>query len=352
MQPFRVAVAGVGRFGALHVRVWQEVGAEVVGIADPDRDRARQVAATHGIERRDADLGALLDGADVDAVVIASDEASHVPLVAQALAAGTHVFVEKPLALSSAEAWRLHDLALEVGREVFVGHISRFATPYRRLRRRLADGAVGDLSALRLRRDFSREWFHAFGDRVPPVWESAVHDVDLAVAMVGRPARRVHAVSASAAGDLAPGVVSALITFEGGVIATVETAWLVPPSAPATLAGALELDGTIAAEAEVLGTSGILRQRLISESLVEWTEGGASVPDLWLWPEESGQVAGALRAEVLHALDVFSGTATEREMPLIQACWGIEIVEAIEASLRDGMTVPLPAGRHEEVRRG
>ena len=182
------------------------------------------------------------------------------------------------------------------------GQISRFAAPYARMRQSLLAGRVGGLCALRLRRDFSRDWFLTFGDRVHPVWESCIHDIDLAVSFVRRPVQRVTAVQSEAAGDAAASVVSALLEFEGGVVATVESAWLVPGSAPRTLAGALALDGSIVAEAEVLGLEGVLRQRLVADNLVEWTNDGAFVPDLSLWPEEDGVVGGALRHEVDYAI--------------------------------------------------
>jgi predicted dehydrogenase len=218
-----------------------------------------------------------------------------------------------------------------------VGQISRFSSAVGRMRGRVDAGAIGTLCAIRLRRDFSRSWFLSFGDRVHPVWESCIHDIDLAVAFAGSPVRTVTAVQSTAAGDAAPSVVSAHLTFANGVIATIESAWLLPDAAPATLGdGPLALDGTIAAEAEVLGLRGVLKQRLISDALVEWTESGVAVPDLGLWPEEDGAVGGALRREIAYALAVFHGRRAPDVMPLEQACWGVEAAEAIVAALRSG----------------
>lgn len=338
----RVVVAGVGRFGTLHTRVWRELGAEVVGLCDVDETRLREVASDLGVQAVSVDLPGLLPRVRPDVVVVVSDESTHADLTVTALESGCHVFVEKPLALSSAEAWRVFAVAAAAGREVVAGQISRFAAPYVRMRQTLVDGHVGRLCALRLRRDFSRQWFLSFGDRVHPVWESCIHDIDLAVSIAGQPVQRVSAVAARAAEDEAPSVVSALLEFQGGVIATVESAWLVPDSAPRTLAGALALDGSIVAEAEVLGTEGILRQRLVADSLVEWTNTGAFVPDLSLWPEEDGTVGGALRREVAYAIDVFRGRRTPDRVPLQEVCWGVEAAEAVVASLAAGSPVDVP----------
>jgi predicted dehydrogenase len=338
----RIIVVGVGRFGALHARVWRELGANIVGLCDVDERRLEEVAHGLGVSAVSTDLAGLLPLVDADVVVVASDESTHAQLAVTALEAGCHVFVEKPLALSSADAWRVAAAAGTAAREVVAGQISRFAAPYLRMRQTLQAGRVGRLCSLRLRRDFSRQWFLSFGDRVHPVWESCIHDLDLAVSFAGRPVRRVTAVAARAAEDEQPSVVSALLEFQGGVIATVESAWLVPDSAPRTLAGALALDGSIVAEAEVLGTEGILRQRLVADNLVEWTSAGAFVPDLSLWPDEDGTVGGALRQEVAYAIDVFLGRRAPDRVPLEEVCWGVEAAEAVVASLAAGAPVDVP----------
>jgi predicted dehydrogenase len=334
-----VIVAGVGRFGELHARAWAEAGASLVGLADPSPDRLAAVAQAYGVPHTATSLAELLAAVRADVVVIASDEASHAALAVTALEAGCHVFVEKPLALSTVDARRVAAVAAARDRQVVVGQISRFSAAVSRMRRRVDAGAIGELCAVRLRRDFSRSWFLSFGDRVHPVWESCIHDIDLAVAFAGAPVRTVSAVQSQAAG---PSVVSAHLTFTTGVIATIESAWLLPPAAPATLDdGPLALDGAIAAEAEVLGLDGVLKQRLISDALVEWTSAGVAAPDLGLWPEEDGAVGGALRREIAYALGVFTGTREPDVMPLEQACWGVEAAEAIVTSLRTGAPVTL-----------
>ncbi|BCB88685.1 Gfo/Idh/MocA family protein [Phytohabitans suffuscus] len=338
-----VVIAGVGRFGMLHARVWREAGARVVGLADPDPERLAVAARTHEVARTDPDLAALLDRQSADIVVIASDEASHADLAVAALAAGSHVFVEKPLALSTVDAERIAATAAAHGRQVVAGQISRFAAPMARMRARIASGAIGTLCALRLRRDFSRAWYASFGDRVHPVWESCIHDIDLATSFTGRPVRRVMAMHAVAAGKARSSVVSALLEFDGGVIATIESAWLVPPGAPGTLdGGPLALDGAIVGEAEALGLDGVLRQRLVSDALVEWTGTGAQVPDMSLWPEEDGVIGGALRREIRYAIDVCAGHRPPDVMPLREACWGVAAAEAIVESLRTNSPVELP----------
>jgi len=258
-----------------------------------------------------------------------------------AIARGCDVFVEKPFALSREAAERTAAAAVAGGREVVVGQISRFAQPYRYLRSTLQEGLLGELWATRLRRDFSRAWFADFGDRVHPVWESCIHDIDLAVFLHGEAATQVYASESRAAGDAAPGVISAIVTFGSGATSTIESAWTVPARGPQSLAGLLALDGTIDGEAQVIGSLGTARQRLIGDALTVWTDELSLAPDLSLWPEEDGRVGGALRTEIAYAAAVFRRERPNTLMPLEQAVWGVAIAEAMVASARSGRPVSL-----------
>lgn len=339
--PLRIAVAGAGRFGELHLRAWREAGAEIAAVVDIDPARASEVAERWEIAHHGTALEAMLAEGGVDAVVVASEESSHTALTVTALQAGCDVFVEKPFALSREAAELTADTAASLGREVVVGQISRFAQPYRYLRGALSSGAIGSLWASRLRRDFSRAWFADFGDRVHPVWESCIHDIDLAVYFHGEPAVRVFAAESRAAGEAAPGVVTAIVEFGSGATSTIESAWAVPAGAPQSLAGLLALGGTIDGEAQLIGSLGTARQRLVSDALSVWTDGASLAPDLSLWPEEDGRIGGALRAEVAYAASVFRRERPNSVMPMEQAVWGVTIAEAVVESARSGIPVSL-----------
>lgn len=332
----RVVIAGAGRFGTLHGRTWGEAGAEVVGVVDADRGRATSVAERFGAPASGDDLCTVLDLVGANAVVIASDESTHTLLTDQAIAAGCHVFVEKPFALSGAEAARSIDAAEALGLQIIAGQISRFAQPYVYLKQAIASGRLGKLWTVRLRRDFSRGWLADFGARVHPVWESCIHDIDLAVFLTGERPERVFAVQTGLTASGVPSAVSALVEFGSGQTATIESAWSVPDRGPQSLAGALALEGTIAGEAEVIGAHGTVKQRLLSDAITEWGDAGVIAPDLSLWPEQYGRIGGALRAEIDHAIAVFSGTSINDLMPHQEALWGVQTAEALIRSLETG----------------
>jgi len=332
----RIAIAGAGRFGTLHARAWREAGAEIAAVVDADGARARGLAETYGTAQHGTDLGQVLADTPVDAVVVASDEASHSRLTDEAIAHGCHVFVEKPFSLDSAAAARSIRTAEAAGLQLIAGHISRFAQPYAYLREALDSGRLGDLWSVRLRRDFTRSWLADFGHRVHPAWESCIHDIDLAIFLTGERPASVYALQVRDAGSGFPASMSALLRFDSGRTATIESAWSVPDRGPQSLAGALALDGTIAGEAEVIGSTGTVKQRLVSDGLVEWNERGVFAPDLSLWPERNGRIGGALREEVEHAIAVFSGLVPNERMPHREALWSVATAEAMIRSLDSG----------------
>lgn len=336
-RPVRVAVAGAGRFGALHLATFADLPVEVVAVAEPDEGRRAEVLARYGVARGYPDLGALLAAEEADLVDIAADEAHHGALVLAALRAGAHVLVEKPLALDPAEATQIEAEAGRRGLAVVTGQISRFAAGYAHIRELLDSGALGEPVHLRFRRDFSRSWFPAFGDRVHPVWESGIHDIDLAVWLAGAPCVSGYAVQRSVSGRTHPDMFAATLEFGNGVVATIESAWLVPDGAPQTLRGTLELDGTIDAAAEVLGTRGTASYRLANDGLALRTDDAVAHPELTLWPTVAGKVSGALREELGYAVDVAAGVRGNDLMPLSEAVEGVRIAAAIErAGARGG----------------
>lgn len=335
-KSLRVAIAGAGRFGALHARAWHESGAQIVAAVDVDRGRARALASKYSSDRFGTDLSELLNGGEVDAVIVASDEKSHSVLTDQAIEGGCHVFVEKPFSLSSVEASRSVKAAEAAGLHLIAGHISRFAQPYVYMREALDSGRLGELWSIRLRRDFTRSWLAAFGHRVHPAWESSIHDIDLAIFFAGERPESVYATQVKDESTGLPASIAALLRFPSGRTATLESAWNITDRAPQSLAGALALDGTISGEAELICSNGTVKQRLLSDAIVEWNQAGVTVPDLSLWPERQGHVGGALREEIEYAIQVFSGSIPNDRMPHCESLWSVATAEALIRSIESG----------------
>ena len=143
---------------------------ELVGVFDRDRSRAEAMGAAWGVP-------ALADAADAIAraelVIVATPIATHARLAASALEAGRHVFVEKPICATSAEADALVLQAVRAGRHLFVGHSERF-NPVVRAMVRLVRG--DEVVAL----EFHRIGPSAREDESGVLVNLGVHDLDLA----------------------------------------------------------------------------------------------------------------------------------------------------------------------------
>jgi predicted dehydrogenase len=221
----RIAVIGAGPWGINHVRVIAADSAcTLAAVADPDArvlERATTFAPA-AILTRDADD--VLARPDIDAVVIASPAVTHAPLAIAALRAGKHVLVEKPLAITLADAHAVAEEARRADKLAVVGHLMVHHPAVRRLRELLVSGSLGTLHYLhstrvnlgRLRQDENALW--SFGP----------HDISIFDFLLDRaPA----SVAARGQCVLQPGVedvVFMTLRYTTGEMAHVHLSWLHP----------------------------------------------------------------------------------------------------------------------------
>lgn len=132
-RKLRVAVLGAGLMGRWHGEAARRCGGEVVGVADPDEARARELAVRLGTRLHHADAQRLLAETDPQIVHVCTSLETHVPLVLTALDAGCHVLVEKPIAPTAAETQLLLDRAGRVARLVCPTHQFLFQQGVERL---------------------------------------------------------------------------------------------------------------------------------------------------------------------------------------------------------------------------
>jgi myo-inositol 2-dehydrogenase / D-chiro-inositol 1-dehydrogenase len=225
-----VALLGVGRMGSFHAGTLAHriPGARLVAVADPAPGRAERAAATLGAGRAyAAPADAIADGA-VDAVVIAAPARCHADLVATAATAGRHVFCEKPMALTLADAERAIAAARAAGVVLQVGFNRRFAADWRAARELLDAGRLG---TPRLLRSLTRDPGGFDPATVPPdaiFTETLIHDFDT-LRFLNPGAEAVEAYTAADAlvapawrerGLLDTGVVT--VRFDNGAIGTAE----------------------------------------------------------------------------------------------------------------------------------
>ncbi len=232
----RVGVVGAGAIAQIaHLPVLRKLrGVQVVGICDNDGPKARALAARFETGAAYDDIEELLELAKVDAVVICTPNHLHEAHAVSALAAGAHVLVERPLALTAAGATRVVKAAEGYGRTLLVAMNNRFRADVQAVRRFLKGGELGPLSTIRCGWQVFRQAHHTLGWRSRRaesgggvMVDLGLPILDLALWLAGNP--RVERVSASLdrtpAGKPVDEVAGALLFCEGGLSIFCDVSW-------------------------------------------------------------------------------------------------------------------------------
>lgn len=138
----KVTVIGCGHWGKHIIRNLASLGA-LQAVADDNPERAQNLADAHGVPI--VSVKAALTDADYPALAMVTPIVTHVDLVGEALSAGKDVFVEKPLALTRAEATQLLVTARENNRVLMTGHLLRYHPAFMKLLEQLHGGAIGKI---------------------------------------------------------------------------------------------------------------------------------------------------------------------------------------------------------------
>jgi len=221
MKPVRIAVAGAGHMGKLHAAKVAALGqaggdAVLVAVADLDAERAREVAAAHGV-RAVADLREL--AGELDAAIVAVPTVAHGAVVSVALELGLDVLVEKPIAASVEEAEALLARARARGALLQVGHLEWFNAAMRTV-------------AARVRRPRFFEGhrmgpFPARATDVDVVRDLMIHDIDIVQRLVGAEPERVEAIGVPVLTDKVD-IANARLTFPCGAVANLTASRVSP----------------------------------------------------------------------------------------------------------------------------
>jgi predicted dehydrogenase len=220
-----IGLAGVGYWGSKLARnIDEAAGCRLAAICDPDPDRLAASGERYREAARFEQLGEFLNCDELDAVVLATPAFLHAKHVAVALAAGKHVLVEKPLALSVADCEDLSEQADTTALTLMVGHTFVYSEPVRVLRRLIQSGELGRILyayAHRLNLGVIREDLNA-------LWNFGPHDVSILLYLLERMPERVSAREYSLLNREIEDVVFLVLEFPDDIVAHVHESWLDP----------------------------------------------------------------------------------------------------------------------------
>lgn len=218
----QIAQVGCGYWGKNLLRNFAEIGA-LAAVVDHDATLTTKAADDFGVSVmtfEDALADPMIHG-----VAIATPATTHATLAERALAAGKHVFVEKPLALNPSEAEHLQLIAEKSGLTLMVGHLLQFHPIFQHLCEMVQGGELGELMYIYS----NRMSLGKFRTEENVLWSFAPHDISMILALMQ--GEEPSTVSAQGASLLTPGVAdwsTVQLQFRSGVRAHVQTSWLHP----------------------------------------------------------------------------------------------------------------------------
>lgn len=328
-KPTGVAVVGLGYWGPNLLRVLADKAeAEVRWICDLDRERLALYRRRYPSARTTIHFERVLADPSVETVIIATPVHTHYALAAQALRAGKHVFVEKPLAPSVEMADDLATMAAERGLVLMCGHTFVYSPPVRAIKRMIEAGTLGDIFFI----SSSRVNLGLHQRDVSVIWDLGPHDFSILLYWLSELPTSVRAVGRD---SIVPGIADVAfvtMTFASGIVANVELSWLAPSKLRRTvLVGSERMvtydDG--ATEPVRLFDRGVVYRdpETFGEYHLEYRAGDIVSPKI-----ESHEPLGLELGDFLRAIR--SGESMPFHTALARSV--VRIVEAADRSLRQG----------------
>ena len=223
MTEKRIAVIGAGYWGKNLVRNFHQLGV-LKTICDGAAPIRAEMAAAYQDAAVTADMADILNDPAITGVVIAAPAACHYDIASRTLAAGKHVFVEKPLSLTYTDGEALVRQAAQVRKTLFVGHILHYHAAVVRLKEMIRAGKIGRLQYIYSRRlslgKIRRE------ENI--LWSFAPHDISLILSLTGEEPCYVDSVGNNFLHARIPDVTMTNLKFPSGIGAHIFVSWLNP----------------------------------------------------------------------------------------------------------------------------
>jgi predicted dehydrogenase len=219
-----IGVVGCGYWGSKHVRVLQGIReVETIVAIDPRESRLLELQRGFPSLQTSKSLDEVLP--EVDALIVATPPSSHADIAAQALVAGKHSLVEKPMATRSEDARTMMQCALEGSAILMVGHTFEYNSAVWKLKELVQDGELGSIFYL----DSARLNLGLYQSDVNVIWDLAPHDVSIFNHVLGAQPTSVRAWGSRHGHPELEDVAHIRLTYgELGVEATVHVSWLDP----------------------------------------------------------------------------------------------------------------------------
>jgi UDP-N-acetylglucosamine 3-dehydrogenase len=330
MNRIRCGVIGLGWFGEHHVDTLQQLPlADVTAVCTRRPERLHEVAAKYNVPKAFTDYHELLADPDIDLVTIVTHVDEHVEPTLAALAAGKHVFLEKPMAGTVEDCDRIIAAVRSTDRVFMVGHVCRFDTVYALAKEEIAAGHLGKILSLHARRNLAKWITESHLKKLSSLFGDGVHDLDLMLWYTGARPKSVYALTSKTRPQLHDDIGWAMYRLDDGAIAVIENVWCLPENAPFA----------IDARMEIIGTEGAIYIDNSGTNYTLLTRDGLQHPQSTYWPKAHGLRRGYLKEE----FDYFLKCIANGEKPTVitpeESRAVVHAVRMAEVSAREGRMV-------------
>ncbi|MCJ7532487.1 MAG: Gfo/Idh/MocA family oxidoreductase [Anaerolineales bacterium] len=318
-----VGVIGYGYWGPNLVRNYVETpGSQVVAVSDVRSERLSEVQKRYPFIKTSTDNKDLFNDPTIDAILISTPVSSHYELAIQALQAGKHVLLEKPITQQSDQARRLIEEAARRKRVLMVDHTFIYTGAIRKIHDLITSGEIGDLYYY----DSVRVNLGMFQHDVSVLWDLAVHDLSIMDYLLGEKSIAVSAAGISHIPGEPENTAYLTIFLENNLIAHIHVNWLAPVKIRRTLIGGshkmIVYDDLEPSEKVRIYDKGInvSDETGVYKMLISYRTGDVWIPGL--------DQTEALRTQAKHFIEcVETGKA-----PITDGQAGLRVVKLLEAA--------------------
>ena len=345
-RKLKVGVVGCGYWGPNLIRNFRSLpDCQLKIMCDLSQQRLGHLKTLYPEVQRSMDYGHMLNGIELDAVVIATDVKSHFPMAKASLLAGKHTFIEKPMASSSEQCEELIEIARKKGLVLMIGHTFLYSPAVRKIREIVNSGDIGEIRYICAR----RLNLGLFQKDINVAWDLAPHDISIILSVIGEQPVTVNCRGSAHITQGIADVTTMCLGFPKQRTAIIHSSWLDPRKVrEMTIVGSKRM--IVYDDVAPLEKIRIFDARVESpphydtfaEFQYAYHYGDMYVP--YIKQEEP------LKTECQHFLDCIRNGTT----PLTDGNQGLELVRILEASTKSlekgGAPVGLIGGRKEDHR--
>jgi len=220
-----IGVIGCGYWGPNLIRNFTQLkDSDVLVCADLSEDRLKHMKSLYPHLEVAGDYRALLQREDLDAIVVATPPETHHALTMEALEAGKHVFVEKPLAAGGKESAEMVARASELGKVLMTGHTFVYTAAVNKIKEVIDSGELGEILYI----SSTRVNLGLFQENINVIWDLAPHDVSILNYVLDSMPAQVSAIGHSYIQRDVEDVAFLTFRYPGAVMAHIHVSWLNP----------------------------------------------------------------------------------------------------------------------------